>query len=182
MKNILFILSIIVCSEIKAQNISDAYLQAQKDHGIAHAKNQYLRLQNLFNDYATKTGKNLQKASTLYFLEENAIASNSSIVIIWTKTDTIFNKIDLISRFNNTNYSEAKPLNFHDIQNNSKEIFLSLMDFVSKTQKVNLMQEIKKKTIPPGTLLDGSNYTLYIFNKKGRYYHTNQYFFTDLTL
>lgn len=178
MKTLLLILSLVWCLEIKAQNIPDIYLQAQKKHGIVNAKNQYLRLQSLLNNYRT----NLQQAPTIYFLEENAIAPNSSVIIIWTKTDTIFNRIDLISRYNDANYAQAKPLNFQNIQNNNKKLLLSLMDFVSKTSVLNLTEEIKKKKIPSGTLLDGSDYTLYIFNKKDQYYYANNYFFSDLAL
>jgi hypothetical protein len=181
MKAVFFVLCLIWCVEIKAQSIPAIYLAAQQKQGLPNSKNQYLRFQNLLNDYKINTGKDLQQSSTVYFLEEFAVVAYST-VIIWTKTDTIFNQVKVISRFSDKNYAQAKPLNFNDSLNISKKHFLSLMDFVSKTSVLNLAEEIKKKEIPPGKLLDGSLYSLYIFNKKGRNYRANNYFFSDLAL
>jgi hypothetical protein len=180
-KTVLCILCLIWCAETKAQSIPAIYLAEQQEKGFLNSKSQYLRLQSLLNEYKLSTGKDLQKSPTVYFLEEFAVVAYST-VIIWTKTDTIFNQLDVISRFSDKNYAQAKPHNFQHIQNPNKKHFLSLMDFVSKTSVANLTEEIKKKEIPPGKLLDGSVYSLYIFNKKGRNYRANIYFFSDLAL
>lgn len=188
----------------KAQKISEAYLQAQKDFGLVQhrdfvaklstqkdttkefsfrnnrAKNQTERLKSLLIDYQLKTGKNLENASTLYFLEENAISANSSITIIWTKKDTIFNKVDLIKRFNDTNHLHTKASEFNASQNTQKDYFIVLMNLISKTKKVNLTEEIKKRVTPIENYLDGANYILYIFKKKGKHYLISEYTFTNL--